>query len=92
MSYRLEFSDIVLKSLKKMDKSVAALIVGWIEKNLSGCEDPYRSGKALTANHKGKWRYRMGNYRILALIDDTQILITVIDIGHRKEIYRFGEK
>jgi mRNA interferase RelE/StbE len=87
MCYRVTVSDIAVKKLKKLDRSVAALIIGFIEKNLDGCEDPRRHGKALTANHKGKWRYRVGDYRILALIEDEKILITIIDVGHRKDIY-----
>ena len=70
-----------------MDRHQAALLVGWIEKNLMNCIDPRSQGKALVANHKGKWRYRVGDYRILALIEDEEIIITVIDVGHRKDLY-----
>ncbi|MBZ4683880.1 MAG: mRNA interferase RelE/StbE [Fusobacteriaceae bacterium] len=87
MGYKVEFSDIALKKLKKMDKYQASLLMGYIKKNLVDCDDPRKIGKALVANHKGKWRYRVGDYRILALIEDEKILITVIDIGHRKDIY-----
>ncbi len=87
MSYSVRISDVAVKKLKKLDRTVAALLIGFIEKNLEGCEDPRRHGKALTANHKGKWRYRIGDYRILALIEDEKILITIIDLGHRRDIY-----
>ena len=87
MTYHVMFSDIALKKLKKMDKSVASLLIGYIEKKLEGCENPRLYGKPLTENHKGKWRYRVGDYRILALIEDEKVLITVIEIGHRREIY-----
>ena len=85
--YKVRFSDVALKKLKKMDRYQAPLLVGWIEKNLVDCLDPRIQGKALVANHKGKWRYRVGDYRILALIEDEEIVITVIDVGHRKDIY-----
>ena len=85
--YTVRFSDAALKKLKKMDRYQASLLVGWIEKNLVNCMDPRIQGKALVANHKGKWRYRVGDYRILALIEDEEIVITIIDIGHRKDIY-----
>ncbi|MCQ4086340.1 type II toxin-antitoxin system RelE/ParE family toxin [Saccharibacillus sp. JS10] len=85
--YTVRFSDLALKKLKKMDRFQASLLVGWIEKNLMNCSDPRAQGKALVANHKGKWRYRVGDYRILALIEDEEIVITVIDVGHRKDIY-----
>ena len=70
-----------------MDLYQASFLVGWIEKNLVYCIDPRVQGKALVANHKGKWRYRVGDYRLLALIEDEEIVITIIDVGHRKDIY-----
>lgn len=85
--YKVRFSDVALKKLKKMDRYQASLLIGWIEKNLVDCVDPKIHGKALVANQKGKWRYRVGDYRILALIEDEEILITIIDVGHRKDIY-----
>ncbi len=83
----VEFSDIALKKLMKMDRYQSSLLIGWIEKNLQGCNDPRLHGKPLTANHKGKWRYRVGDYRILALIEDNKINIIILDVGHRSEIY-----
>lgn len=85
--YAVHFSDIALKKLKKMDRYQASLLIGWIEKNLQDSSDPRTHGKALVANHRGKWRYRVGDYRILALIEDEKIIITIIDVGHRKDIY-----
>lgn len=55
MTYHVEFTKGALKELKKLDKSVAALILGWIRKNLEGCEDPRAHGKGLTANCGGEW-------------------------------------
>lgn len=88
MAFRVLFADTALRKLKKMDRPVAALIIGYIEKNLEGCLDPRQHGKPLTENHRGKWRYRIGDYRLLALIDDDKIIITVIDVGHRSDIYK----
>jgi mRNA interferase RelE/StbE len=44
-------------------------------------------GKALQGNRDDQWRYRVGDYRILAKIDDDVVIITVVEVGHRKEIY-----
>lgn len=85
--YKVVFSKDALKQLKKLDKSVAALIVGWIRKNLENCSDPRSRGKGLAANRSGQWRYRVGDYRILADINDTEITILVISIGHRRDVY-----
>lgn len=88
MKYHVEFTKDALKQLKKMDKSNAALILGWIRKNLENCDNPRTHGKGLTANRSGQWRYRVGDYRIIAEIQDEKILILVLNIGHRREIYR----
>ncbi len=64
------------------------MILAWIRKNLEGCDDPRRFGKPLVANHAGKWRYRVGDYRIMAEISDETITIFVVNIGHRKDIYK----
>lgn len=85
--YKVVFSKDALKQLKKLDKSVAALIVGWIRKNLENCSDPRAHGKGLTANRSGQWRYRVGDYRILANINDAEITILVISVGHRRDVY-----
>ena len=87
MKYKVEFSQRALKELKKLDRHTAALILGWIRKNLEGCENPRLHGKCLTANQSGKWRYRVGDYRLLAEIQDNKIIILILNIGHRREIY-----
>jgi len=86
--YRVEFTKAALKQLKKLDKATSALILGWIRKNLEGCTDPRLHGKGLTANRSGQWRYRVGDYRIIAEIDDGKITILILNIGHRREIYQ----
>jgi len=85
--WQVRFSDKALKSLKKMDRSTAAIILGFIEKRLNGCTNPRTIGKPLKANHLGKWRYRIGNYRLLCLLEDETITITLIAISHRKDVY-----
>ena len=88
MKYHVLFSKKAKKKLSKMDPSAAAYITKWLRKNVEGSTDPRRHGKALTADHSGEWRYRVGSYRILAEIIDDQIIVLVIDVGHRREIYR----
>ena len=85
--YHVQYSDDVLKSLQKLDRQVAKMIVAWVRKHLEGCSDPRVYGKALTANHAGKWRYRIGDYRLIAHIDDVCIVIMLIAIGHRSKVY-----
>ena len=87
MSYHVEFTSAAKRQLKKMDRFDAKLILNWIEKNLEGCADPRAHGKGLTANRSGEWRYRVGSYRILAIIQDDQLIIEVFKVGHRSEVY-----
>lgn len=88
MKYKVVFTDRAKKQIKKLDRSVAALIIGWIEKNLEGCENPRVYGKNLIANKSGQWRYRIGDYRIICEIQDEEITILVLEVGHRKSIYQ----
>lgn len=88
MPYSVEYSDTALKQLRKMDRFEARLIVSWIDKNLQGCADPRAHGKGLTANQSGEWRYRIGNYRALCVIEDERLVIKVFAVGHHRHIYQ----
>lgn len=87
MSFRIVFSEKALKQLKKLDRSTASLITGWLRKNIEGCSNPRQHGKGLTADRSGQWRYRVGGYRIIVDINDEKVLVLVLEIGHRKNIY-----
>lgn len=87
MKYKVEYTAQAVRQLKKLDKHTAALIYGWIDKNLVDCENPRLHGKGLTANRSGQWRYRIGDYRLIAEIQDERITILLLNIGHRRDIY-----
>ena len=70
-----------------MDRYTAALIIGWLEKNIENCENPRVHGKGLVVSKSGQWRYRIGNYRVICEIQDENIIVLVLEIGHRREIY-----
>lgn len=86
--YSVHFTDGALKALKKLDKQTARLILAWVRKNLEGTENPRQHGKALAANLRNKWRYRVGNYRLIAEIDDGRVVILMLQVGHRSDVYR----
>ena len=88
MSYKVEFTEKSKKQLQKMDRATAALIIGWLEKNIQGCDNPRIMGKSLTANRSGQWRYRIGDYRVITEIEDNKLIVLVITIGHRRDIYK----
>lgn len=79
MRYKVVFSEMAKKQLKKLDKHISALILGWIERNLEQCENPRQHGKALTGHKSGQWRYRIGDYRIICEILDEEIQILVVN-------------
>lgn len=87
IKYKVEYTPKAVKQLAKLDKATRKLIYAWIDKNLQDCENPRQHGKGLTANKSGQWRYRVGDYRIIADIQDEKIVILVLSIGHRRDIY-----
>lgn len=88
MHYKVLFTKKAQKQLKKLDKSTAKQLYQWIMTNLDGTDNPRRHGKALQANRTGEWRYRLGNYRILAEIIDDEVVIEVFKIEHRNSVYK----
>ena len=87
MSYKVEYTEQAIKELRKIDKHTQFFILAWIEKNLVDCENPQQHGKGLTANRSGEWHYRVGDYRIIAEIEDEKVIILVLTVGHRREVY-----
>lgn len=87
MAWRAELSPRALNQLSKLDKPTARRIIDYLRETASG-EDPRSRGKGLTGNLAGFWRYRVGNYQIVASIEDDELLILAIDIDHRLRIYR----
>ncbi|WP_456152823.1 type II toxin-antitoxin system RelE family toxin [Mogibacterium sp.] len=88
MIYQLVTTDKFDKAFKKLDRQTQKIIKAWIDKNLMQCIDPRIHGKGLTSNRIGQWRYRVGDYRILAEIQEERLVLVLIDIGHRSRIYK----
>ena len=88
MTYHVEFTESARKDLKKLDKYTQKIILLWLNKNLEGCSNPILHGKALSADRVGQWRYRIGDYRVIAKIEDNKLIILVVSIGHRREVYK----
>lgn len=88
MNYSVEVTPRFEKDFKKLDNYTKRMIKAWIDKNLSNCTDPRIHGKVLTANRKGQWRYRIGDYRLICAIEDDCLLILALSIGHRSAVYK----
>lgn len=87
MKYNVELSDRFKREFKKLDKYTQKIIRSWIDKNLVGTENPRQHGKGLTANRSGQWRYRIGDYRLICQIEDSELIILALSVGHRREVY-----
>ena len=75
------------KARRKLDRGIAARIFEELDE-IAKLEDPRVRGKSLTGNLAGVWRYRVGDYRILCDIDDGRLVILVVDVAHRREVYK----
>ena len=87
MTFHVEFTESARKDLKKLDRYTQKIILLWLEKNIEGCENPRVHGKPLSTNRAGQWRYRIGDYRVIAKIEDNKLVVLVIAIGHRRDVY-----
>ena len=87
VAWRIDFTRNADKAMRKLDKGVAARVFDELDE-IAKLEDPRSRGKALTGNLAGVWRYRVGDYRILCDINDGRLVILVVDVAHRREVYK----
>jgi len=85
MSYTIQIHPDFTKQMKKLDPHQAKLIYYWIEKHLVN-KNPRSTGKTLTSNYVGSWKYNLGGYRIIAYINDYSLEILMV--SHRSQSYR----
>ncbi len=89
MVFKIEYDEIAIRQLEKIDKSVAKRIITWLDDRLDNCKNPRLWGKPLKGNRFGNnWCYRVGDHRILSTIQDDKLIIVVVEFGHRKEVYQ----
>ncbi|EGL64626.1 hypothetical protein AGRO_2836 [Agrobacterium sp. ATCC 31749] len=87
--WRIEFQRNAVKQLGKLTKSDANRIVSFLTDRVAQDDNPRRAGAALQGSELGNfWRYRVGDYRIICDIQDHKLVVLVVEIGHRREIYR----
>ena len=85
--WKIEWDSKALKEAKKLDRDARKKIVDYLEKRVLASQNPYQFGEPLKGNKAGIWRYRVGNYRILCQIEDRALIVLVIAVGHRRDIY-----
>ena len=87
MVWRIEFLATAKHELKKLDKRWQIAISDYLEDEIAGLESPRSRGKALVGEKQGLWRYRVTDYRIVFEIQDVELVIVGITIGHHKNVY-----
>lgn len=84
--WSVETTDQFDREFKKLDRAVQRRVLAYLHE-VEALDDPRQRGKALTANHAGVWRYRVGDYRILAQLMDSTLTVMTISVGHRRDVY-----
>ncbi len=86
MGYKVIYSEAASKAIERLDKPIHERILKFVDK-IEASINPRFSGKALKGNDK-EWRYRVGDYRLICEIRDTELIIWMVRVGHRREVYR----
>mgnify|MGYP002889063173 CR=1 FL=1 len=87
MKYKVIIREKAEKQLNKLDNSIKLKIMRYIDQNLFDTDNPKKFGKALRYNLKGFWRYRVENYRIIVKIEESELVILIVQIDKRDKIY-----
>ena len=88
MTWKVEFDDRALKELRKLDPQVQRQILRFLRQRVATPENPRRLGKPLSGDRLGLWRYRIGSYRLICRIEEDRIVVLVLGVGHRNDVYR----
>mgnify|MGYP002784710367 CR=1 FL=1 len=89
MAWTIEFAEAAARQLRKLDPQIARRILAFLRDRVAPLDDPRSIGEALRGKELGDfWKYRIGDWRIIADIDDGVLLITVVRLGNRRDIYR----
>ncbi len=90
MAWTVSISNVAERQLGKLDRPVQSRILDWLNDRIEGCKNPRHFEEPLKGDFAGLWRYRVGDYRILCEIQDQKIVVLVLTIGHRRQIYKRG--
>jgi mRNA interferase RelE/StbE len=88
LAWRIELTGTAAKQLSKLDRGDARRIAAFLRDRIAPLDDPRTAGKALHGPLGALWRYRVGDFRLLAAIEDAVLRVLVVRIGHRREVYR----
>ena len=86
--WTVEFTKSADKALQKLPRETQIRIANYLRERILSVPDPRALGQALHGKFSGTWRYRVGDYRIICKIEDHKMVVLVIELGHRSEIYK----
>jgi mRNA interferase RelE/StbE len=86
--WRVELLEGARRKLARLDPTTAQRIARFLRERIATGEDPRRMGKPLIGRLAGYWRYQVGDFRVICHVDDERLLVLVVSLGHRREIYR----
>lgn len=87
MTWKIEWDDRARKELRKLDSPIQKEILTYLRTRVVDLSNPRIFGHGLSGNKAGLWRYRVGDYRVICRIEDDALVVLVIGVGHRKEVY-----
>lgn len=87
MAWRIEITNTAKKQMAKLDRQVQTEIIRYLRERISTDDDPRRFGAPLRKELAGRWKYRVGDYRLICEIQDTKLLVLLLMVGHRSTIY-----
>ena len=87
MAWTFEVSGFAEKQLRKLDRPIQKRLLDWLEDRIEGCKNPRHFGEPLRGEMASLWRYRIGDYRVICEIQDQQLVVLALAVGHRREIY-----
>lgn len=86
-AWTVEFDDRARHELRKLDATIQQTILRYLRERIAVAEDPRRFGKPLRRNLAGLWRYRVEDYRLICRLEDERVVVLVLRVGHRRDVY-----
>jgi mRNA interferase RelE/StbE len=88
MAWKVEFDPAAIKELEKLDKTIERRIVEFLRDRVANLEDPRQIGGSLQGSRSGLWKYRVGDYRVICSLEHDRLVVLVLQVGHRREVYK----
>lgn len=86
--WRVAFDRAAARELRKLGTEAERRVLAYLRTRIAGSSHPRRLGHALTGDKQGFWRYQVGDYRLVAAIEDDRFVMLAVTVGHRREVYR----